>query len=276
MAHELTHALQDQTVDLEKWTGILTDNAKRAADPVNAEIENDEDSTARSSVVEGQGTAVMVDYMLAPMNLSLEKAPPLLVDKMKEEMSKPEGEGMAVLAGAPILLRESLTFPYRDGLGFVVALLHAGGKQKAFTYVLKDPPHDTHQILHPDQYLAHKPSPVMHMPDLTAALGKNYEKYDVGSIGEFDLMMLFETFADRTSYKELAPRWDGGMYYAASKHKPKSAVSGSTPASGLASPDDLALLYVSRWPTPEIARAFAAAYGQTIVKRYANSTRKDC
>src|SRR5438445_3608285 len=42
MAHELTHALQDQAIDLEKWTGKLTDSAKKAPDPVNAEIENDE------------------------------------------------------------------------------------------------------------------------------------------------------------------------------------------------------------------------------------------
>src|SRR3954470_18372415 len=131
MAHELTHALQDQTVDLEKWTGILTDAAKKAADSVNAEIENDEDSTARAAVAEGQGTAVMVDYMLAPMGITLERAPGM-VDKMKEEMNKPDGEGMAVLTGAPILLRESLTFPYRDGLVFIAELLKAGGKKKAF------------------------------------------------------------------------------------------------------------------------------------------------
>src|ERR1041385_5996807 len=57
MAHELTHALQDQTVDLEKWTSVLSDRDKKAADPINNQIENDEASTARSAVTEGQGTA---------------------------------------------------------------------------------------------------------------------------------------------------------------------------------------------------------------------------
>ena len=206
----------------------LTDGAKKAADSINAEIENDEDSTARSALAEGQGTAVMVDYMLAPMGKSLENSPEL-VDYMKNSMSNTDG--MPMLAGAPILLRESLTFPYREGLGFVQALMKAGGKKRAFADALKDPPHDTHQILHPDDYLAHRPTPVMHMPDLTAALGKSYEKYDVGSIGEFDLTILFKQFADDRSLKEVAPKWDGGMYYAATKLTKKSAKAGSAPAS---------------------------------------------
>jgi hypothetical protein len=269
MAHELTHALQDQTVDLEKWTGLLTDAAKKAGDPVNAEINNDEDSTARSAVVEGQGTAVMIDYILLPMGKSLETSPEL-GEYMKNAMGATEG--MSVLSSAPILLRESLTFPYREGLGFVQALLKSGGKKKAFADALKDPPHTTHDILHPEDYLAHKPSPVMHMPDLTTTLGKSYEKYDVGSIGEFDLSILFKQFGDDRSVKELTPQWRGGMYFAALK----TAQNPKTSAKNTLSPSDVALLYVSHWPSPAIAQQFAAAYSQTIGKRYGSPTKKEC
>ena len=268
MAHELTHALQDQTVDLEKWTGERSDAAEKSADP-NAEIENDEDSTARAAVVEGQGTAVMIDYILLPLGKSLETAPEM-GEVMKKAMDSQEGEGMSVMNGAPILLRETLTFPYRDGLGFIQALLKAGSKKKAYVDVLHDPPHDTHQILHPQDYLDHKPTPVMHMPDLSSALGKSYEKYDVGSIGEFDLDILFKQFSDDRSAKELSPQWKGGMYYAASKTGNKSGKTATT------TPADIALLYVSDWSTPEAARAFAVAYGKTVPKRYAGLSQKDC
>lgn len=269
MAHELTHALQDQTVDLDKWTGEKTDAADKAADPINAEIEDDEDSTARSAVVEGQGTAVMIDYILLPMGKSLETAPEL-GDVMKKAMDSPEGEGMQVLASAPVLLKETLTFPYRDGLGFVQALLKAGSKKKAYAGALMDPPHDTHQILHPQDYLDHKPTPVMHMPDLSSALGNNYAKYDVGSIGEFDLNVLFKQFGDERAAKQLSPEWDGGMYYAAIKQK-KSGT-----GVGEASPANVALLYVSVWKSANTAREFAASYGQTVAKRYTGYVRKDC
>ena len=177
---------------------------------------------------------------------------------------------MPVLASAPVLLRETLTFPYRDGLGFVQALIKAGGKKMAFAGALKDPPHDTHQILHPQDYLDHKPTPVMHMPDLKPVLGKNYEKYDVGSIGEFDLMILFKQFADEASATQLAPQWDGGMYYAANKHLAEKK--GNSPAA----PGDLALMYVSRWTSPDSAHAFATAYGRTVPIRYAGAVRSDC
>jgi hypothetical protein len=271
MAHELTHALQDQTVDLEKWTSERTEAAEKAADPVNAEIENDEDSTARSAVVEGQGTAVMIDYILMPMGKSLETSPEL-GEVMKNAMDSPEGEGMEVLASAPVLLRETLTFPYRDGLGFVQALLKTGSKKKAFMGALLDPPHDTHQILHPQDYLDHKPTPVMHMPDLNAALGNNYAKYDVGSMGELDLAILFKQFNDESSAKQLAPQWHGGMYFAAMKRKDKNGKRADEPAS----PSGIAILYVSDWKSPEVAREFAAAYGKTVAKRYVGYVRKDC
>ncbi len=270
MAHELTHALQDQTVDLDKWTGEKTDAADKAADPINAEIEDDEDSTARSAVVEGQGTAVMIDYILLPLGKSLETSPEL-GEVMKKSMDSPEGEGMQVLASAPILLKETLTFPYRDGLGFVQALLKAGGKKKAYAGALMDPPHDTHQILHPQDYLDHKPTPVMHMPDLSSALKDNYAKYDVGSIGEFDLNVLFKQFGDDRAAKQLAPEWNGGMYYAAMKQRKNGKAANDT-----VSPADVAILYVSDWKSGADAETFAAAYGRTVAKRYVGYTRQSC
>ena len=50
MAHELTHALQDQHFHVEKW--------EDAAKP------NDDDELARDAVLEGSATLSMFDYQL--------------------------------------------------------------------------------------------------------------------------------------------------------------------------------------------------------------------
>src|SRR5271168_224608 len=124
MAHELTHALQDQTIDLEKWMEDARKATKKSTDPDNSEMDVDEESSARSAVAEGQGMAVMIDYLLAPMGKTMQTAPQV-VDMMKASMDSTDSSPL--LASAPLLLRESLIFPYRDGLSFVQAVLTAGG-----------------------------------------------------------------------------------------------------------------------------------------------------
>jgi hypothetical protein len=63
-------------------------------------------------VVEGQATAVMMDYILKPMGKSLVKDPEVM-DFVKSQMSG--SENSPVLARAPLLLSESLLFPYKRG-----------------------------------------------------------------------------------------------------------------------------------------------------------------
>ena len=76
LAHELTHALQDQSFGLKKWM-VYEDPADRR-NPGVEDIQNDEISTARQAVVEGQATAVLVDYMLAPAGPSIQNSPQIV------------------------------------------------------------------------------------------------------------------------------------------------------------------------------------------------------
>src|ERR1700724_3400027 len=142
MAHELTHALQDQSFGLEKWMKKGgKDLAESKKDPTPADIENDEMDNARQAVVEGQAEAVMVQYALAPVGRSIVDSPEL-VDAMESSMINGTPDS-TVFKDAPIFLRESLTFPYSYGMEFVVKLLRKGGKEKAFADVLRNPPHTT-------------------------------------------------------------------------------------------------------------------------------------
>ncbi len=86
LAHELTHALQDQRVDLEKW-GDQTPSevSTNYRDDVD-HLAKDEIDTAREAVAEGQATAVMMDDILKPMGKSLVKDPEV-VEFIKNQMN---------------------------------------------------------------------------------------------------------------------------------------------------------------------------------------------
>src|SRR6202171_5053627 len=119
MAHELTHALQDQSFGLEKWMKKgAKDLAESKKDPTPADIENDEMDNARQAVVEGQAEAVMVQYALAPVGRSIIDSPEL-VDAMESTMINGTPDS-TVFKDAPIFLKESLTFPYSYGMEVVV------------------------------------------------------------------------------------------------------------------------------------------------------------
>ena len=82
LAHELTHALQDQHVDLEKWSDQTPpDVSLNMADDAD-HLAKDELDTAREAVTEGQATAVMMDNMLKPLGHSLVDDPEI-AEKIK-------------------------------------------------------------------------------------------------------------------------------------------------------------------------------------------------
>ncbi|HEY6369271.1 MAG TPA: hypothetical protein VIX37_01720 [Candidatus Sulfotelmatobacter sp.] len=258
MAHELTHALQDQAVGLQKWMKRgEKDLAEIRKDPTSADIENDEMDNAREAVVEGQAQAMMFQYAIAPTGHTITDSP-VLVDAMVEE-TLTGTPGTKVFNEAPIFMKESLTFPYSYGMEFVVKLMQKGGKQKAFAGVLQSPPHTTRQIMEPETYLSGEKIEPMHVPDFKRDF-KDYQKFDIGAMGEFDVAVLIEQYAGKPSSKKMYPEWRGGYYYAA---KPRP-----DPSSDLVVIAPLGLLYVSRWSSADKAAEFAAIYAQSLKQRY--------
>ena len=252
MAHELTHALQDQAVGLDKWMDRgEKDLGEIKKDPTPTDIENDEMDDTRQAVVEGQAEAVMLQYELAPVGQSILDSPDL-VDTMESQMANGTDDS-TVFKDAPIFLRESLTFPYSYGLKFEVKLLEKGGKQKAFADVLENPPHTTRQIMQPETYLAGEQIPPMPVVDFKRDF-KNYVKFDIGAMGEFDVAVLIEQYVGKKLSDKLYPEWRGGYYYAA------------RPKGNAAAP--LGLMYVSRWSNAETANEFADIYAVSLEKRY--------
>jgi hypothetical protein len=260
MAHELTHALQDQSIGLQKWMRKgEKDLGEIKKDPTPADIENDETDNAREAVIEGQAQAMMFQYAMAPTGHSISDSP-ALVDAMEEE-TLTGTPSTKVFNDAPIFMKESLTFPYSYGMEFVVKLMQKGGKERAFASVLKNPPHTTRQIMEPETYLSGEKIEPMQVPEFKHDF-KDYEKFDIGAMGEFDVAVLIEQYAGKPLSKKLYPAWRGGYYYAA---KPKPNLRPDAAAA------PLGLLYVSRWSSTDKAEEFAGIYARSLHERYKKS-----
>src|SRR5205085_4889424 len=96
----------------------------------------------------------------------------------------------------------------------------------------------------------------MPLPDFKETF-KNYDRFDVGSVGELDVAVLLDQYAGPDASHALYPHWRGGCYYAA---RPKGDPSAP-----------LAILYVSRWSSAEKAAEFAKIYDASLAKRYARA-----
>lgn len=250
LAHELTHALQDESFNMEKWMKEAETEGEKKNDPKPADIDTDEESEAREAVVEGQAMVVMMDYSLAGTGKTLLDMPQI-GDALKRGML--EGSDSPTFRSAPIFLKEELTFPYRYGMDFTLALEKAGGKPLGFAGAFKDPPKTTREIMEPDTYLAHEKIKPVKRLDFKRDFEK-YDTFDIGAIGEFDVDVLVEQYAGRDRAEDIFPAWRGGYYFAG---RPLGMKSGP-----------LGVLYVSRWASPEKAAQFAAIYASSLAKRY--------
>ena len=254
LAHELTHALQDQTIGLTQW--LRAGGKDHGPLPDRQEQVVEEAQAARQNVSEGQAMLAMLDYTLAPAGLNVLKAPEA-VDAMRASMTT--GADLPVMASAPMYLRESLYMPYTFGLDFAREVLKKDGTQVAYAGVLEHPPADTLQIMRPETYLDKELVPPLAIPDLDKLIAPDYERYDFAGIGAFDVYLLARQYAPQSDAKQYYSHWRGGYYLAVHlKSAPK---------------DQVGVIYVSRWDTPEAATAFAKMYGEYVPTRYKGAER---
>jgi hypothetical protein len=264
LAHELTHALQDKKVGLDKWSSEPFHGISKTATEDNARVAVDELETARQAVTEGQAMLVYLDWSLKDTGKTLAESPETW-DKMKDTIA--DMSESPVMARAPLLLQRSLEFPYVDGLAFEHALsLRPNGKQVAFAGALDRPPGSSFEVMNPDAYLQHVPVPVLSLPDVHPLLDAAYEPYDLGVMGELDVEIMASLWGGPEIAKALAPEWNGGVYYAAQR-RAATAPEKTTTAS-------LGVFYLSRWRNAESATGFARIYEAELARKYDKLTER--
>jgi hypothetical protein len=263
LAHELTHALQDQHSDLEKWDDQTPDDVSINAAGDQDHLAKDELDTARDAVAEGQATAVMMDYILKPLGKSLVKDPEVM-DFVKNQMAG--SADSPIMARAPLLLSESMLFPYREGLSFEQDIWMDQGQSAAFAGALDHPPTSSWEIINPRAYEKKQVPAVPLLPDIHPLVDKLYQPYDIGQVGQLDLHILAELFGGDGAASDLTPAWNGGVYWAGQLH------SATTPAAQ-ESTSSLALFYLSVWKNDASAQAFTKLYTDNLARKYSGVRR---
>ena len=260
MAHELTHALQDQHANLEKWDDQTPDDVSHDAAGDQDHLSRDEMDTARDAVAEGQATAVMMDYILKPLGKSLVKDPEVL-DVVRAQMNS--NEDSPVMARAPLLLSESMLFPYREGLSFEQDIWMDQGQTAAFSGALDRPPTSSWEIINPRVYEQKKIPAIPLLPNIHPLVDPLYVPYDIGQIGELDVHIITELFGGDNASRDLTPAWDGGLYWAGQLR------SATTPEEQ-ASTKSLGLFYLSVWKNADSAQVFTKLYAKNLGRKYSS------
>jgi len=192
MAHELTHALEDQYFPVEDWV--------KAARP------NDDAEIAREAVLEGSAMAAMLEYMLRDKNLSLRDLPDVDPSAFVGDMAD-----TPILKKAPPFIKDSLMFPYFSGLSFSISVLKGGG-WRSFDGVFAKPPADTQQILHPDLYRSGKVPETLKLDLPDGVPGNAWIRLEENHLGEFGWREVGKQFCEEQRAKDLAAAWDGDIY----------------------------------------------------------------
>lgn len=236
MAHELTHALQDQHYQIDAWM--------KAARP------NDDAELARGAVLEGSAMAAMIDYLLRETGHSVKDLPDVDPASMVGDMAN-----TPMLQKAPMFLKDTLVFPYFGGLSFSVAMLKPDG-WNGFPHVFAKPPVSTQQILHPALYVSGKTPTIVELPKIENLLGPEWTKLEENVMGEFGWREILKQFLGEERGKALAAAWEGDRYAVYERKQTKQLV----------------LLSRLRLQSEEKSGRFFGQYSEALEKKYAKRT----
>ena len=186
LAHEFTHALQDQHFSLRR---ILPRN------PQNS----DADMAARA-LVEGDAMLTMRIWgrqFLRPSD--------------KRSLGDEPVQTDPVLDGAPLLVRGEVLFPYDAGWVFA-QLLHQDGGYAAVDQAFLNPPKSTEHILHPEKYVAGEQPVNVTIAPLEQALAGTWKTLRTDTFGELVLRLLLEPGVGWPDAEAAAAGWGGDVY----------------------------------------------------------------
>jgi hypothetical protein len=183
LAHELTHALEDQRFGIEDDPGAGADDHQ----------------TAYTALIEGTATAAMTDYSeryISPTAALLDGLAAI-------------GPAMESTESIPPYVQRALEFSYTGGAEFVAALRDEGGWKVVNRALADRPPVSTEQVMHPVKYFAREgPSGVRIGP---LGLGADWKRSARGTIGEYDTRELLR-LGDEDGAAAAAGGWGDGRY----------------------------------------------------------------
>ena len=229
--HELVHALQDQYVNL---------------DSIENQTEDGDRQSAVQAVIEGQATYEQAVLMTGgPGNLvaslpgGWEQIRAMIRDAQATQ---------PVFANAPMVIQESLLFPYVNGADFVRRYDARHPSSMPFDSL----PQSTEQVLHDAAYFgAHPDRPIIiTLPTIAGSFYQN-------NLGEFGTrLFIFKSLNSTKVAASAAAGWGGDRY--AVVHTPRGD----------------GITWVTAWDTQLDGAEYVSALTETVAKRYADTTGK--
>ena len=245
MAHELTHALQDQHFNLRRFDHWPKGDS-------DAEL-------AAHALIEGDATMAMAMYVASNPFRALTFLKSLgAMGIATEELDK-----------APRALRETLLFPYQEGMNWTRALYKEGGWAQV-SDAFKTLPQSTEQVLHADKYFAHEAPVHVTVPDLTTLLNGGSPRPPIGG----QRLANDGSASWKKLYSDVNGEW--GFYLILDQFL-KSPVESRNAAAGWAgdrtsvyesSTGEVLYVSLSTWDTENDAREFFDAYAKRTELRY--------
>jgi hypothetical protein len=228
MAHELTHALQDQHFNLRRFEHWPKGDS-------DAEL-------AAHALIEGDATLAMTMYVTSNPLRALSFLKSLSTTEVAtEELNK-----------APRAVRETLLFPYQEGLKWTNTVYQYGGwanVSKAFTQL----PQSTEQILHAEKYFVHEPPMKVNLPNISSLLGRGgWRRLDSDVNGEWGFYLVLDQFLKSPSESRRAAAGWGGDHYEIFENRR----------------GQVCYVSISSWDTERDAREFFDAYVARSRLRY--------
>ncbi|HLK11790.1 MAG TPA: hypothetical protein VKW76_10450 [Candidatus Binatia bacterium] len=222
VAHELTHALQDQHWGIPTEPEPLTDS-------------HGDRLLARRALLEGDATLASFGYVeRGPLDAGT-------LARIEEELHGMRGELQARYPDVPEVVRASLALQYDEGTTFAGWALAAGG-WSAVDRAEADPPESTEQVLHPARYFGLRDHPVTIALGGTEALeASGWKRVYEDTLGELDVRTLAFGRLPGAVAARVADGWGGDRLRA------------------LARGDDLVLVWMTAWDSLADAGEFADA-----------------
>lgn len=231
--HELVHALQDQYTNLDSLQKSTTDTDRLAA---------------IQAVIEGEAQFEQLSIMLGGgNNIALRVGGR---DRIRE-MIRDNQSAMPAFAEAPMVVQESLLFPYLTGADFVARLKEQKGKINPF----RDLPVSTEQLLHTAAFFG---TPRDMPVSVTLPAPRGATRVYENDLGEFGTrLFLYQHLNDQTLAARAAAGWDGDRYVV------------------LEGPRGRGIVWASVWDSTIEAGEFADALTRATVKRTGVAERSE-
>ncbi len=186
LAHELTHALQDQNFDLESSLDKVKDDDDRAL--------------ALKSVAEGDATMAGFAYAVGRMDNSTAETLTNSLKRLPQALKTDAPD-------TPEGLSTPLLFQYSEGVRFVAEAYRRGG-WAAVDALYRNPPQSSHQVLHPELYFdTPTPTPRIELAGYDRILS-DWKVADSDTFGELLLRVILErNLGKQSNDVALAMRW---------------------------------------------------------------------